>query len=346
MPSKEELIFAQMFPFSDKAKNLIKKEKFLLEDVSEEVMARAKIMLLNAFRKKPYSVNGISFSNELMLNEIYAFPVAKILLSEMSSFDLNRKFALTFSLNTFGFLEKEKNNDKLLRLFDDFKIKFSLSENKAFFLSVSLKEFLSMPSFRELKLVNQSISNGRVFLTKNDSIRFISNLSYKKINSSLPIETKGIPKKFKENANVLKQEFFSLKKTLPEFKFAGNLKTEFIPPCMSFLYGKLSSGSKLTHIANFDLACFLINSRTSKEDFLKLYSRASNFKEKLVLYHYSNIKGKEAKPKYSSPSCNKVVEHSLCLRNETCEGIKSPLGYYIRNLKNLKKSKKPQTESK
>jgi len=346
MPAKQELLFAQKFPFSNKAKNIIKKEKFMLEDVSEQIMERAKVMLLNAFKKKMYFLNEISSSTDLMLNEIYAFPVAKILLSEIHSIDLNRKFAFTFSSNTFKFLEKEKNNEKLFELFDDFGIKYSLPDKNSFLLSVDLMSFLSLPYFKDLKLVNQNISKGKVLLTKNDAIRFVSALVYNKIFLSLPVETKNIPKKFKENARDLKSDFFSLKKTLPEFKFSGNLRTEFFPPCMSFLHEKLSSGSKLPHMANFDLACFLINARISEEDFLKLYSRASNFKENMVLYHFKNIKGQKEKPRYSSPSCNKVADHGLCLRNDSCNEIKSPLEYYIRNLKNLKKTNPKQTETK
>lgn len=346
MPTKQELIFAQKFPFSNKAKNIIKKEKFLLEDVSEQITERARILLLNSFKKKTYFLDELSDSTELMLNEIYAFPVAKILLSEIRSIDLNKKFALTFSFNTFKFLGKEKNNDAFFELFDDFGLKYSLADKNGFLVSIDLMNFLSLPFFRDLKLVNQNISNGKVFLTKNDAMRFISALVYNKIFLSLPVETKNIPKKFKENAKQLKDDLFSLKKTLPEFRFSGNLKTDFFPPCMSFLHEKLSSGSKLQHIANFDLACFLINGRITQEDFLKLYSLASNFKENMVLYHFKNIKGVNEKPRYSSPSCDKVADHGLCLRNDSCNGIKSPLGYYIRSLKNLKKAKTNQTETK
>ncbi len=345
MPAKTELVFAQKFPFSNKAKKIIKDEKFLLDDVSEEIMHRAKVMILNAFRKKPYFLNGISFSSDLMLNEIYAFPVAKILLSEIRLIELNRKFSAMFSFNAFKFLEKEKDHEKLFELLDDFQINFSIPEQKDFLVSVDLMSFLSLPYFNNLKLVNHNVFKGKVFLTKNDAIRFVSALVYNKIFLSLPVETKHIPKKFKENAKQLKKELFFIRKTLPEFKFSGNLRIDLFPPCMASLYEKLSSGTQLQHIANFDLACFLINARISREDFVKLFSRAPNFKEKLVLYHYKNIKGEKEKPRYSSPSCSKVVDHALCLRNKSCEGIKSPLGYYIRNLKNLKKEKKPEKKA-
>ncbi|MFH1664314.1 MAG: hypothetical protein ABH986_05955 [archaeon] len=335
-----------MFPFSEKAKELIKKEKLELEDVSEEVMERAKIMLLNSFRKKPYLMKEVSSSTDLMLNEITAFPVAKILLSAINSPALNRKFALMLSSSVFKFLEKEESNEKLFELLNDFKLKFSFSEKKAFVVSVNLMDFLSMSFFNDLKLVNQQVSSGKVFLSRNDAIRFVSSLAFNKVFFSLPVPIKNIPKKFRENAVALNKEFSSMKKTLPEFRFSGNQRIEFFPPCMSFLHEKLSSGSKLSHIANFDLACFLINARISGEDFLKLYSRASNFKAKTVLYHFNNIKGKEQKPRYSSPLCSKVEEHGLCLRNDSCENIKSPLGYYIRNLKNLKAPKSDPTETK
>jgi DNA primase large subunit len=344
MHSREELVFAQMFPFSNKAKELIRKEKFLVEDVSDEILDRAKVMLLNSFKGKDYFMKEVSFSTELMLNEIYAFPTAKILLSLINSPSLNRKFSLMWSSSAFKFLEKEENNDKLFQLFDDFGLKFSFPEKKDFLLSINLMDFLSMPFFNDLKLVNQQVSKGKVFLTRNEAIRFISTMVYNKIFFSLPLKVK-VSKRFRESAFLLKSEFYSLRKTLPEFKFSA-LKPSLFPACMSFLYEKLSSGSKLTHIGNFDLACFLINARISKEDFLKLYSRAPNYKEKIVLYHYNNIKGKESRPRYSSPLCSKVMEHGLCLRNDSCEGIKSPLGYYIRNLKNLKKEHLQETESK
>jgi len=346
MPSKQELVFSQMFPFSEKAKQLIKKEKLDLEDVSDEVIERAKRMLLNSFRKKPYLMKELSNSTDLMLNEINAFPVSKILLSEINSIALNTKFALMLSSSTFKFLEKEEGNEKLFELLTDFKVKFSFPEKKAFLLSVNLLDFLSMSFFNSMKLVNQQVSEGKVFLSRNDAIRFVSSLAYNKVFFSLPVPIKNIPKKFRENARTLKKEFSSLKKVLPEFRFSGNLRIEFFPPCMSFLHEKLSSGSKLSHIGNFDLACYLINARIQKEDFLKLYSRASNFKEKTAAYHFNNIKGKELKPRYSSPSCSKVIEHGLCLKNDSCEGIKSPLSYYIRNLQNMKKTAKPKTETK
>ncbi len=346
MPAKEDLIFAQRFPFSEKARNLIKTEKFTLDDVSEEINYRARIMILNSFRKKEYFMDELSSSTELMLNEINAFPVSKILLSLINSPELNKKFSLMLSSSTFKFLEKEEENELLFQLFYDFNIKFFFPEKKSFLIYINLTDFLSMPFFNNLKLVNQQVSEGKVFLTRNDAIRFISSLVYNKIFFSLPLEIKNIPKQFTENAKTIKAELFSLRKTLPEFKFSALLKPDLFPPCMSSLYEKLSSGSKLTHIGNFDLACFLINTRISEQDFLKLYSRASNFKEKTVSYHFNNIKGKEAKPRYSSPSCSKVADHSLCLRNSSCEGIRSPLGYYIRNLKKLKKDKPKQTEKK
>lgn len=336
MPEISELVFAQRFPFSSKALKIVKESNFSLEEVSEQAINRARIMLLNASKGKNYFLPKIT--TDLMENEVYAFPIAKIFLSLLNREELNRRFSKMLSNSSFTYLESEKNNDSLLELLREFNIDYSLSERKPFLLEVNLLDYLSMHFFEDyMKLVNQKIEKGKIFLNRNDSIRFTSSLVYNKILSSLPLKTEGIPKKFKETAKELANELsYSRRRT--DFRVVGRVNPSAFPPCLSDLYSAALDGRKLSHDQRFYLATFLLATGMSSEEVISIYSKTPNFKEKLTRYHIQRIKGRDIKQKYAPASCSKMKQHKLCRKDVSCEGISHPVSYYIRKIKELKKA--------
>jgi len=336
MPVPYELIFAQRFPFSSRAVKIAKESDFSLDNAPQRAIDRAKAMVLHAGQGKEYFLPKIAESSDTLKDEIIAFPLAKIFLSLIRRGELNKKFSRMFSDSAFKYLQLEaKADDFIIDLAKELKIKFKVSNKKEFFAEIDLLDYLKASFSQEfMKLVNQRIKAGNVFLNRNDFMRFEAALVYNKILSSLPVDTKVMPKKLKKEAEEIAGEIF--KRTKREFVFTGGGKIDlnYFPPCFSLLYDKLTSGEhKLHHLENFDLGCFLVNLRMPEEEILKLYARSPNFNERLVRYHIKNIKGTSSKPRYSSPSCSKMVEHKLCRRNDSCEGIKTPLGYYIRDFK-------------
>ena len=342
MAAVEALKFSQKYPFSRTAKNVLKEMNLSLEDVSMETIKRARVMIELASIGKEYEVEEINHS-ELLKNEILAFPVAKIMLSFLNKNQLNEKFALMLSKTTFNYLAKEKNrNEILLNLADDLDLKFSLSNDENFFVTLNLLDYLKI-NFNEefLKLVNQKVKAGKVYLDENDFMRFISELVFTRIYESLPADVHNVPSKFKIMSRELAMDVVASQKRYAEFKFTGKVKPEFFPPCVSEIYNSLLEGKNIQHSARFVLATFLAGVGMSSNDIIEIFKKAPNYKESTTKYQVERIAGKKG-TKYAPPSCAKIKEYTLC-NSKTCN-VKHPLSYYKRELSKERKNKQKQSE--
>ncbi len=344
MGSIRELQFAQRFPFSSKAKQIVKESGFSLGNIPEEVVNRAKVMLNNAALRKDFILDEISRNSDLMLNEVNAFPLAKIFLSIINNENLNTNFCKMFSSACFHYLEKDEKNAFLFELIDDLKIKYELSPNTFSFAVVPLIEFLSV-SFEEefMKLVNQRVEKGRVYLNRNDFIRFVSQKVFFLIFSSLPLPVTGIPKKLKDTAKQLSSELVYRRKKF-EFQKTGVINPNLFPPCIANLYSNLLEGKKLSYLARYDLASFLSAIGMNEEKLMELFKNSPDYKEYLARYHIKRI----LKQNYAPASCAKLKEHEVCSKTPECERFKHPITYYYTKLKRkgikAKEIKKPLTK--
>jgi len=95
MALASELQFAQRYPFTNAAKKILSKNNLSLEELPEEVVSRASAMALSAAKNKEYVIS--MHSSDLLLQEILAFPIAKIFVSLQRDSYLNEKFAMLFS---------------------------------------------------------------------------------------------------------------------------------------------------------------------------------------------------------------------------------------------------------
>ena len=331
MFTMQELSFAQKYPFSSIAKSIVRESAPSLSEIPSEARERAKAMLASALGNTAYNPKAEG-SKELLLNEIVAFPVAKIYASCLSSEETFRKFARLVSKASFGYLEKEKDS----AIFDvaaELKIKFAPAE-KGFFASLPLFDFLRasfMQSEPYMKLVNQKLDSGNVYLNRNEFIRFLSGTIFEGIYSSLPLDLQNVPKAIKDDANKFRErKFAEMKKTVSFGKFSS-INPEFFPPCYADLYSKLISGSNLAHIARFDIAVFLAALGMGKEKIKELFGNLPNYDEKKTSYHLDRI---FSKGKFLPPSCVKLKEHGLC--NGDCN-VRNPVQYYMQRFKELKK---------
>ena len=67
-----------------------------------------------------------------------------------------------------------------------------MPDNKAFFASVKVFDYLKT-SFAEdfMKLSNQRVEKGTIFLTRNDFARLLSRLAFTQLLASLPLAVEG-----------------------------------------------------------------------------------------------------------------------------------------------------------
>ncbi len=332
MHTVQQLLFAQHFPFTQASKHIVLEENLSLEDLPENVVERAELMVVHAFKGKEYSFE--LKQSELLLQEILAFPVAKILVSFTADSGLYSRFSAMVANSGYIFLGNEKDKGKqAISLASDFGIKFDFPEQKDFFVSMPLQDYLSVP-FRDenLKLVNQFVSHGLVFLDLNNFCRFLREKAYFTVISSLPVPVTGLPKRLQKIATNLKAASKAREEKIFKQAFKGKVAPEAFPPCIAQLYGQLVSGQKLPHMANFTLATFLNSIGMPKAQILALYKKSPNFNERTTSYQLDRI----AKQDYAPPSCDKIKAYGYC-PDKTCNR-KHPMGFYRGKLRSAQKA--------
>lgn len=341
MASLGDLRFSQKFPFSSTAKRVVKELDLSLDDVSEDVLGRAKLMVSNASTgKRNFSE---LYSTELLENEILAFPVAKILLSLQNNPLAFQKFCQMVSDSVFFYLEKEsKKLDVGMFLSKDLDFSVELCDNANFCVSIPLADFLKIDFFRpNMKLVNQNLSSGRIFLDENGFSRFVAEMAYVRVLGSMPVPVRDVPKKFMEIAKSLSQQAVLRQKMDFEFQLQGKVNPNAFPPCYAEFYQQLLDGKNLPHLARFSIATFLSAAGMPVGQIVDLFRKTPNFSEKMTSYQVNRI----SKAKLSPPSCAKIKEYGLC-NFQNC-GAGNPLGYYrgkFSELKKLEEAEKKDSE--
>ena len=142
MHTVQQLLFAQHFPFSKAAKKIVKEENVSLEGLPLPVVERAELMVEHAFSGKKYAFEVRQ--SELLLQEVLAFPVAKIIVSFSNDKGLFQRFSAMVADAAYSFLNSEKDKAKAaVSLASDLGVKFDFCEEKDFFVTVPLNVFLS-----------------------------------------------------------------------------------------------------------------------------------------------------------------------------------------------------------
>ena len=322
MAELEQLVFAHMFPFSGEAKKIVEGSGERLEQLPAEVTERAASMISSAWKRQPHRLEITS--RELLEEEVLAFPTAKIILSFLNDPLLNERFSRMIADNTFYYLQRAKRKGRqALEIAEGLGLAFTPTEKPGFFVSMDLTDFLKASfSLPNLKLVNQPLEKGKIFLNENDFCRFVSQLVFASILQSLPVDTKGVPSHYKEIARRIRAQLKSSELKSFEIRAGGRIDTNYFPPCMKDLYMQLFNGTNLPHMARFDLAAFLVAIGMPEEQIDALFAKAPNYNQKTTLYHVRRI----ARLKLSPPSCRKVREHGYCPLQNCTE--KHPLRYY------------------
>lgn len=327
------LEFAQKFPFSDTGKRTVKELGVSLDDAGEDAKRSAVARIRAAFARKLYFVEHLEGHKEMLEAEVLSFPIAKIYLSFISQQKLLSLFARSNAESVFALLEKEKGDSLKIRLAQDIGIKFGLPEDGVF--SVGVADFLSGSNgVPALKLVNQRVEKGLVFLDGQHFARLLSEQVFSSVLQSLPVKLEGIPEKLKSEAFALGAEFREKQNT--EFKqMVGKVRPDFFPPCMEKLYADLLAGKNLPHLARFDLTTFLNAVGMPEEEMVKAFSKAPNFDEGITRYQIKKIiKGGRQGKGYSPASCEKVRSHALCIAQ--CN-VRHPTQHYRNRFREEKK---------
>lgn len=341
MFSLEELKFAQKYPFSSATKAVVKQAGIQLDNVDSQVVLRARAMVLACIGEKTYKPMIFS-SKQLLEQEVLAFPVAKIIVSFSKDRAIARKFAAMIAKRVFLDIEKEKK-EVLEVLSRDLLVKAEFLDKGSFFAKVLVPDFLLADFSQDfMKLVNQRVFGGFVFLSRNEFARFLAYFFENRLLRELPVDTKGLPKIFEQTAKEITENFHKENSKKFENVSFGPVKPVFFPPCIEKLYSDILFGRNLSHSERFVLATFMLSIGAPEKNVVNLYRSTPNFDEKITTYQVSRLAGSAGK-KISAASCRKMAEYSLRLQTCPCledYSIKHPIQFYQRGFFSKKNGEK------
>lgn len=328
----ELLAFSQKFPFSEGARNYLKELNIATDNLPEPAIKRAALMVSRAFAGNVYDLDQENPSKEQLEVELVAFPIAKMFVSLMKTPSISEKFASMVQKMVFERLVSDKNQKELsYALLDDFKVKYSLTNEKNFFIELPVLEYIQIYfTDSESKLLNKNVDKGIVYLNLNDCAHFLSEKAYAKVFDSLPIDQKQIPKVLHPLAKSIEAQLGVIEKKKFDLKLAGKIDPNLFPPCMRILYEDQLAGKKLPYMARLAIASFLYQLGMQKPELMSLLAKSPDYKEHIAKYHVDRIFEKEL----SAPGCKKMEEYGL--RVPECHKVctyKHPVQYYIAKLR-------------
>jgi DNA primase large subunit len=326
----DTITFAK-YPFTREASAYVKDRGYSIEDVIvkpayTQVRTRARQRVLNAVKGKEWAYRFDDAERELL-----SYPVARILVAATGDQYLMKRFALYESKWAYDRLQEEDERG-LMAVGDEFglNVKASprFSDRK---LELHFTDYLRYAAgFRdtEWKLINQTVINGKVYITKSMCARLLEEAVRGRVQAGLMGK---VPEPI---VTALKPHLAEIRKSLDELKAErniavdGEVSEDAFPPCMKALLSDLQRGTNLPHTARFALTSFLANIGLDKEQIMELYRQAPDFREDLTRYQVEHITGGSG-TEYTAPSCKTMMTYGNCSgKNQQCEWVTHPLSYY------------------
>jgi DNA primase large subunit len=272
--------------------------------------------------------------------EIMSFPAATMLAVATKDSFIKKRYALAEANQAYENLQEELE-EKVLEFAKDFGWKLALNAEPRipYTFSLHFADYLRNTTHlreKQWKLVNRTLSNGNVYLSKEETTRLLKEEVRKHIEKRLELEElPGFPPQIIEIAEKIeKLSAEKIGKTEVEGFPKIVVQTAF-PPCIRALYDSISSGHHLSHVGRFTLTAFLINIGMSPEDVIELFKSFSDYSERMTRYQVEHIAGdRGSRTRYTPPRCDTLQTHGVCITpDERCERIKHPLAYYRRKVK-------------
>jgi len=329
------------YPFLKETTEYVKKLDFKIEDLTKPEF---KNVLERAEERLEEAILYISVSRKMHNEEIeiLSFPAAIILAVATENSFIKKRYALAEAKQAYEDLKNE-SEEKILRFAQNFGWKLEINKpTKKPSFSLHFTDYLRNTTHlreKEWKLVNHVLSNGRVYLRKDEVARLLQEEIRKHIEKRLEVkEAPRFPLDITERAEKIKQlATEKIGKTEME-GFPKDVVQSAFPPCIKALYNAASSGRHLSHIGRFTLTSFLINIGMSPESVIELFKSFSDYSERMTRYQVEHIAGERgSRTRYTTPRCDTLKTHGVCINpDETCQRLNHPLTYYRRKLKTTK----------
>ena len=329
------------FPFLADAGLIIKQFGFNLEDFESDpdlkpVVEKAYDRIVTAARGKSYPIITGDVNDQILLNEVFSFLIAAILLHVSKAHTLVRRFSLAEAQRAEKYLENDLTATSILteqtrEVSENMRIMYILENTFSLTVEYQNHNFTtSVPNYlkravkfheREWKLVNRTVRNGQVILTPHEIIRLLRSetqklITEKILSMKLPNKIDGfVP--YVDKLQVLARELTP--KTM--------IVTGEYPPCIKHAIEVLEKGENLSHSGRFMIATFLLSRGKSVEEIAPLFKNAPDYNEKTTMYQLRHLSGDASSTKYLCPSCEKIKMKDMCFKIDKCNDIINPIQF-------------------
>lgn len=322
------------YPFLKENAEYVKKLDLKIEDLVkpefERVLERAEERVEEAIL---FTIVERNTRNDEV--EILSFPAAVMLAIATKSSFIRKRYALAEAKRTHEDL-KEESRQRILEIARNLGWKLTLCErtSSAYEFAVNFADYLRNATRlrdKKWKLINRTVANGTVLLSRNETARLTSEEARGHIEKRMEVkELPEFPKKIMEIADRINKTTAERIGKAEIEEVPKVMVQEAFPPCISALYLAFKSGRHLSHIGRFALTSFLINVGMSPESVVELFKNISDFNEKMTRYQVEHIAGETgSRTRYIPPKCDTLRTHGVCVDpDDICKGVRHPLSYY------------------
>jgi len=287
--------------------------------------------------------------------EIPSFPIAIMIIAAANDGFLKRRYALAEAKRAYSLL-KQENKPKLTEIAQVFNWKMKPLQPETTMPKTAPADFImhftdylkNTGNLRESKwkLVNRTMLNGEVHVTRDEAARLLSEEVRAHIEKKLELKIGfTLPPMVIKRAETLKQLAQVKRGQIRQEEMPKETTIEAFPPCIRQLYNSAQTGRHISHIGRFALTSFLINSGMPVENVVECFRPASDFSERMTRYQVEHIAGdRGSRTRYIPPRCDTLRTHGVCPgMDEICRrGVRHPLTYYRKKLR-LVKAETPAT---
>ena len=303
----QEFLFSFTFPFVEQSKKQILEISSSVDNVKEEDLNLISV-LLEKIINKDYTFFEYVMSSEDKRYLLY-YPYVRIILSISN----NGKYFSAFSDSYIYFTKQIISKYGLKDIANYLKIDYKF-ENEKYILN--FYDYIKAKIYDESqKLTNFELKEGKIFLSSKEFEDYISRYVSKRVVAGLPLNVIGVDKKFGMVAEKLKSKIKEI-----EVKYSKD-DFKYFPLCVNKIIDSLNSGSP-SHAERYFLATFLFKVKMPFESVLGIFSKASDYDEKITKYQLKKIQDGN----YSVSNCQKLK--SIGIDCGDCN-FSSPIGYYL-----------------
>ncbi len=321
------------YPFLDDAKHYIKENGPDPEKLLEgwgEMKNRAQERVLQSLKEGKVSNRALS-DKILMEDELFSYPVARMLVSCIADNYLIRRYSLGEAERA---AERLKGEDReiVLALGEELGIPAVPEGERVFVHFIDYLENTVNLKVSEWKLINQDLRQGWILLPISRYVRILKETIMLDIVRDLPITVTDpdLLAHFSEHINKI-QSALNVFRADTDRLDMGRVEPGLFPPCIRYLVAQIKEGVNLSHDARFALTSFLHKTGLGKEEIISVFRESPDFREDLALYQIEHIIGEISGTEYTPPGCDHMITTGLCYKpDELCnrDWMTHPLTYY------------------